>query len=110
MIGSKNAILNVAEAMARHAATRQATLAENLAQANTPGYRAKDVAAFDEAMSRGDLTATAIDRTAPMKPNGNTVQLESQVRKLAEARGQHDMALGLWERTLSLYEQALGRR
>lgn len=110
MIGSKSAILDVATAMAEHAATRQATVSQNLAQANTPGYRAQQAAEFAEVFGSGDLTQTRIDRDAAIKPNGNSVVLEDQIVELAEARGQHEMALGLWERMRSMYNEALGRR
>ncbi|RFB04723.1 hypothetical protein [Parvularcula marina] len=110
MIGSNNGILDLAKAMAEHAAFRQATVTENLAQANTPGYRAKEVAEFSEIFDGGDVLTTRVDQDAAIKPNGNSVSLEAQIVELAEARGQHDMALGLWERVLSMYTEALGRR
>lgn len=110
MLGSKNAILDVAQAMAQHASLKQATVTQNLAQANTPGYRAREVAEFAEAFERGDLTITRVDFDAAVKPNGNSVVLEDQIVQLAETRGQHEMALGLWDRVMSMYNDALGRR
>lgn len=109
MIGQTSALIDIARAMVTHASTRQATVAQNLAHANTPGYRARDVKAFSDAVQSGELTTVEMDRSAPTKPNGNSVVLEDQVVKLAEARGQHDLALGLWEKTLGLYAEALGR-
>ena len=41
-------ILGLAQARARHAAARQAQVATNIANADTPGYRARDVASFDQ--------------------------------------------------------------
>jgi flagellar basal-body rod protein FlgB len=109
MIGSKNAIIAMAQQMAAHAAARQTTAAENLANANTPGYRARKVAEFAEVF-RGEADRTpTVDRQAAVQPNGNSVSLEQQVRHLAEARGEHDLALGLWDRTLNMYRTALGR-
>ena len=43
-------IFRTAGAMARHASVRQAIVAENLAQANTPGYRQRDVASFADSL------------------------------------------------------------
>lgn len=110
IIGSKNGILDVAKAMADHAAVKQATVTQNLSQANTPGYRAREVAEFAEVFESGEPAAVRVDLSAPVKPNGNSVVLEDQIVQLAEARGEHEMALGLWERVLTMYTEALGRR
>lgn len=110
MISSNNSVLDIAKAMADHAAVRQATATENLAQANTPGYRAKEVQAFSEVFEKGVAPKVQIDASAAVKPNGNSVHLEGQIVELAEAKGQHDMALGVWEKVLSMYTEALGRR
>ena len=99
----------VAKAMAEHATVKQSTVTQNLAQVNTPGYRAREVADFAEAYANGDLGETRVDRTAELKPNGNSVNLEAQIVELAEAKGQHDMALGLWDKTLAMFTEALGR-
>ena len=39
-------ILNLASALAAHASARQDVIAENVAHADTPGYRARDIADF----------------------------------------------------------------
>jgi len=41
-------IFKTAYAMATHAGRRQALLAENVANADTPGYRPRDLATFAE--------------------------------------------------------------
>ena len=110
MIGDKSAILDIAKAMAEHAAVKQSTATQNLAQANTPGYRAREVQDLAEAYANGELPKVEIDRDAPLKPNGNSVSLEGQIMEMAEAKGQHDMALGLWDKTLAMFHEALGGR
>ncbi|WOI52679.1 hypothetical protein [Parvularcula sp. LCG005] len=109
MIGSDSTVLNIAKAMATHAAERQAVVAENIAQADTPGYRARDIEDFATMVRNGGYARVQEDRTAATKINGNSVSLEDQVINLAEAKGEHDMALGLWRQTLSMYQIALGR-
>ena len=109
MIGAQNAILDVARAMVTHATERQSVIAENIAHANTPNYKARDVASFEDVFTRGVSTEAEVDRAQAIKPNGNSVSLETQVLNLAQTRGQHEMGLALWEQTLTLYRTALGR-
>ena len=49
------ALSRLAGALANHAADRQAMVAENVANADTPGYRARDLRPFAELMERGDM-------------------------------------------------------
>ena len=41
-------VLQMSQAMARHAGARQAIAARNLAHADTPGYKARDLVAFPQ--------------------------------------------------------------
>ena len=43
-------------------------------------------------------------------PNGNTVSLEGEMVKAAEARQSHDMALAIYRSTSDLMRTALGKR
>lgn len=104
-----NAILNTALQMAGHAADRQAVVTQNIAHANTPGYKARDIASFADVFLGRETSAERLDKTAAVKPNGNSVSLEDQVLNLTQTRGQHEMAIGLFERTVTLYQTALGR-
>jgi flagellar basal-body rod protein FlgB len=88
----------------RWLATRQATIAGNIANANTPGYKALDVEAFDAAMNQARLAMTttstmhmtsanteapAVDvrREEPWEitRSGNGVSLEQELMKAGEA-------------------------
>lgn len=53
-------LLDLASRKTAWLAARQATVAQNIANANTPGYKAKDVAAFSDVMAqtRLDMVAT----------------------------------------------------
>lgn len=130
------AILSLAEALADHAARRQALISRNVAHADTPGYRAADLTAFaDSYAARSAMDDAAAVRPAATRaghltgledagsgaetraaflpgassPNGNTVALEDQMVRGAEARLQHDMALGVWRKTLDILRTAMER-
>jgi flagellar basal-body rod protein FlgB len=82
---------------------RHAVLAENIANSETPGYRARDIEFADELASAltaqpeaetpggaADAEPTrlrvepTVDREATIKPDGNSVALDTQVGRLAE--------------------------
>ncbi|MBB5517330.1 FlgB family protein [Amphiplicatus metriothermophilus] len=113
-------ILNVASAMARHAAQRHGLIAENIANADTAGYRAKDLEAFGEAYARRARLDGAADRidwrvvkiSAPglESPNGNNVSLEDQMLRAAEAKGAHDAATAIYKKTVDILRASLRRQ
>lgn len=117
---SDMSLFQVYGAMARYAAETQQTSAENLARANEPGYKAVEVESFADFMARTsqqpgplNLTSTAFETrlsAGAASPNGNTVSVEQEVFKSAEALGQHNMALGVYTKSLDLMKLALGRR
>lgn len=122
-------ILKMAQGMATHAAARQSVLARNIANADTPGYRASDVVPFAETyrqtvgdfaprvtraghISAGPGPDDAIAQNAvrlESAPNGNAVSLESEMMKAAETRAQHDMAISIYKATLGVLRTSLGR-
>ncbi|MCV2881799.1 FlgB family protein [Actibacterium sp. XHP0104] len=122
-------ILNMAHGMATHAASRQSVLARNIANADTPGYRARDISSFADSYTQaGDFTprqtraghmaatgpggpdlAEHIVRGQSTSPNGNGVSLEVEMTKAAETRVQHDMALGVYKTTLGILRASLGK-
>lgn len=125
-------ILRLAGAMAGHAADRHAVVARNIAHADTPGYRARDLPAFADVLEAaagaaippfagippggmGPAAARALpagavaDTGAEAAPNGNSVALEHEFVKAAEARQQHDIALAILRSGTGLLRAALGR-
>lgn len=121
-------IMRMAQAMAQHAAQRQNAVAQNVANADTPGYAARDLAPFAEAYAaegmalrqtrpghlgaEGSATASMIPRADPgnRSPNGNSVSLESEMVKSVEVKRQHDLALTLYKTSLGVLRTSLGRR
>ena len=120
-------IFRSAGAMARHAATRQSVIAQNIANADTPGYRSKDVTAFQPSTDNGagmkstrgghftpssQTTAASIilgDQSG-LSPNGNSVSLETEMFKSIEAERQHSRAMTIYRSSLDILRASLGRR
>lgn len=126
MFTNKVEVLTMARAMAAHAAARQGAIAQNVANADTPGYRARHLPDFAEVWaSRGEtlratrsghlsapnqVTMRAVSDSGHLSPNGNSVSLEAEMVAAAEARQAHDFALAI-HRTLSgAVRSTLGRR
>lgn len=116
-------VLNMASALARYAAARHEVVAQNVANADTPGYRAKDVEPFAEAYERISTEGAAadgikdaawriIDSSDPgaMSPNGNSVSLEDQMIKSVEAQQDHDAATTIYKKSIDILRMTLGRR
>lgn len=112
-------LLKAYGAMARHAAESQTTSAQNLARANEPGYKAVEVESFSDFMQRNGPKLDQIDFNQSFQqslskgaaaPNGNTVSVEQEVFRSAEAANQHQMALTVYSKSLEMMKLALGRR
>lgn len=144
-------VFTAAQALAGHAAARHAVIAGNIAHADTPGFRARDLAPFTPPPPAGGgaetaglprhLAALAADRAAAVAeraarlgadpagppapwrppaprlvevpgapaPNGNTVALEAEMTRAAEARGRHDLALTVYRSAAGLLRATLAR-
>jgi flagellar basal-body rod protein FlgB len=124
----KPEIMRLAQKLVGHASMRHAEIARNVANADTPGYRAKDVVPFKEYLDQSgtsqmrttrpghigmsaspDPSHTIIDARTEPAPNGNSVSLETELIKQAETRHQHDMALSVYKHSLDLLRTSLGR-
>jgi flagellar basal-body rod protein FlgB len=119
-------LTRMAQSMAAFSGARMAVIAENVANADTPGYKAKDMPAFSEVFSQagGDMRVTrpghlttASQSRLPMPdvvkgreaPNGNSVSLEAEMVKSVEARQGHEMALAIYRATSDVVRASLGR-
>ena len=121
-------ITRMARALAAHAGARLGVIARNVAQADTPGYKAMRLPDF--ATTYPDESATAMRATRPghlcaqggtltavlqptggeASPNGNTVSLSREMVASVDARQQHDMALAVYRATSEIIRTSLGRR
>ncbi|MEM9579895.1 MAG: FlgB family protein [Pseudomonadota bacterium] len=120
-------------AMATHAGQRQAVTARNLANADTPGFRAQDLTPFKDTVDAGAArntqratrarhlngvghdkagfagAAVIIDRAQPSDPNGNSVSVETEILRSVDAKRQHDRALAIYRSSLTILRTSLGR-
>lgn len=121
-------VQSMARALARHSAGRQALVARNMANADTPGYRTRDLPAFADIYR--DLGAgQGLRATRPghigaqngaavpvqvvkgvSSPNGNAVSIEREMVKAVELRQTHDMALAIQKSLGGILSTTLGRR
>ena len=105
-------------------AARSAALAGNIANADTPGYKARDVAPFEQALSAlgVNVARTNAEHLGPNDPlgrqfdlvpreayepkhSGNNVSLEAEMTGLGQVRSQHAMvsgAVGAFQRMLMM--------
>lgn len=124
-------IIGLARGLSDHAATRQSVIAQNIANADTPGYRAKDIASFSEVYGE-DFSGIGLRATRPghmtdsgasaryqvepttafaaESPNGNDVSLEDQMMRSVAAQQSHELALGVMRKSLDILSMSIGRR
>ena len=118
-------LTRMAQALAAHSGSRLGVIARNVANADTPGYRAMDLPDFSKVYATagsamratlpGHLRAAgsdaAVARVIPGSdaPNGNSVSLESEMVKGVEVRQQHDMALAVYKSVSEIMRLSLGR-
>jgi flagellar basal-body rod protein FlgB len=123
-------VLRLASELATHSAARQKVIAENIAHADTPGYRARDIASFEHTLDR-TVPSFSTKMTRPghipfegghpsyrpaeitafgaESPNGNTVSLEDQMMRSTDVREHHKLALGVYEKSLTILRTSIGR-
>lgn len=122
-------VFSLAHAMARHAGLRQAVVAENMANADTPNYRTRDVTPFREALDSQEgfakLTATRSghlsdhgglptswsveEQPGEVAPNGNSVSVELEMLRAIETQRQHSRAMAIYKSNLTQLRSSLGR-
>ena len=120
-------VFRMAHAMATHAGQRQALVAQNMANADTPGYHARDIESFADAWraEKSGMQATRpghlgasdgasgryreIETDTPVDPNGNAVSLELEILRSVEVKRQHDRAIAIYKSHLNVLRASLGR-
>ncbi len=105
--------------------TRQKVLAENVANADSPGFRPMDVKGpaigqanvglaqtsaghMDLAGRRGGFDSARAQRFE-VTPNGNAVNLEDEMGKVAQNQSDYQLAASLYSKGLGLMKIAIGK-
>jgi flagellar basal-body rod protein FlgB len=136
MSDNKLGLFTAFEQQLRHLSRRQAVVAQNIANADTPGYRARDVSqpAFAKVLAQqhasNGISAPEIEVPSAFaamgahvggqgttenrdnietKPNGNTVSLESELSKQADVQLNYTMITNLYRKQMGLLRIALGK-
>lgn len=105
---------------------RQTLLAENIANADTPGYSPRDLLPFNQALAQVRLVPV---RTSPLHlagaaraeeedpmlrpperaPDGNAVSLQEEMMKVAQTDSAHQLVTGLYEAWAGMVRTALDK-
>jgi flagellar basal-body rod protein FlgB len=98
------------------ASLRQATIAQNIANANTPGYRRKDVdfhSALTSAMRDGDPRAAQfsarVDSTGPVRADGNSVDIDAESARSAENALEYEALVQVARGRIDIIKAAMGQ-
>ena len=119
-------LFQTATAMARHAGSRQALVARNIANADTPGYQAQHIAPFQDtyaasgtslrttrpghvATTGGGHSAAIVTSTTEPSPNGNTVSIEEELLNSVAVSREHNRALTIYRHSMTVLRTSLGR-
>lgn len=121
-------LFQTSAAMAQHAGTRQAVVASNIANADTPNFQAMQMASFRDvyndmqvgkmfatrpghlgggspAMSRVEATPAGTEAS----PNGNTVSIEDEMLNAVSVSREHSRALAIYRHGMTVIRATLGR-
>ncbi len=120
-------IFQTAADMAQHAGKRQAVTAQNIANADTPGYRAQQLGSFADMVEEGFRTSLRTTRATHIQhqdytssarfsstlsepsPNGNAVSLEEEMLSAVEISREHNRALTVYRHAMTVIRTSLGR-
>lgn len=114
--------------------TRQGLLAENVANAETPGYRGRDLKQFDFAEQMNGFSSASVTTSATQKmhfsvggteggafgaqrmanfeitPEGNGISLEDEMMKVTTNLMDYQAATSLYQKSIKILRTAMGRQ
>ena len=119
-------LLDLAERRLAWADRREAVLAQNVANADTPGWHPRDVAPFSAALgtASADLARTdpahlagTVDpdllagnaKPAGREPDGNAVSLDQELTKVADTQTTQSLVTAIYKSYLGMFRTALGQ-
>lgn len=124
----KGSVLDLADRRIRWLDRRQQVLAQNVANADTPGWIARDLRPFADVLADGTgasparsqprhqqgtrdplLQAASLKAVAARGPNGNAVSMEEQLINVANTETAQSTAVNIFRKYVALFRLALGR-
>lgn len=131
-------LFNVMKAKLNYISARQSVLAQNIANADTPDYQAKDIKEPDfktlartmqtgaaqnlpltitdakHVMGSGKMGASYAAGKRPTtyerNPNGNNVVIEEEMMRVSENQAEYQKVLSLYTKTISMFKTAIGKQ
>jgi flagellar basal-body rod protein FlgB len=127
-------LFNMMQQKMKYHASRQAVLAQNVANVDTPGYHARELQMPDfNAALTSHMSAKSMAKTNPMhmgpdggsksgfskiknrentyelNPIGNNVVIEEEMMRVAENQSEYQKVLGIYRKSLDMFRIALGK-
>jgi flagellar basal-body rod protein FlgB len=126
-------LVSVLKARMQYHQSRQKVLAENVSNADSPGFRPRDMPPFEQTLGRagggsglqpvrtdqrhigigatGGGVADARRRQGlESTPSGNGVSLEDEMMRMSQNQSDYHLATALYGKSLSYLRMALGKR
>ncbi|MDE3060117.1 MAG: flagellar basal body rod protein FlgB [Pseudomonadota bacterium] len=124
-------LFSIMKAKLEYMSERQSVLAQNVANADTPGYKAVDIPEPDfgkmvSAAGQGlpmavtspghiSTSASAINvqvekrkSTYELNPDGNNVSVEEEMAKIGQNQMEYQKVLGMYGKMITLFKTAIG--
>lgn len=126
-------LFSVMKSKMAYMSQRQSILANNIANADTPGYQAEDIKApnFKKVMATASgqlamrttnekhLTGMSVsgssfqtikrESTYERNPNGNNVSIEEEMSKVAENQAEYQKVLNIYRKSVDMFKTAIGK-
>ncbi|MGE0417326.1 MAG: flagellar basal body rod protein FlgB [Acetobacteraceae bacterium] len=121
-------LFDLAQRRLSWAEQRQALLAKNIANASTPGYRARDLPSFARTLrdgpgispvrtqpnhlatpDSGGIRPAPAERPRARAPDGNAVTMDEQLSKVAETESGQTLVTTIYRKYMQLFSLALGK-
>lgn len=118
-------LFDLAEARLAWVDKRQQVLAQNISNADTPGYKPRDVTSFASQLEQvlsptrtnaahfsgadGALSALKHSITSEVAVDGNAVSVTDQLAKVADTSGTQELVENLYKKYMGFFMTALGK-